>query len=764
LADELVIKITGDVNGYKASLGEANSETDKFSVSLESVAKTSAIAFAASTAAIGLSIHAYGEAEDASKRLILTLRNQGIYTDSLAASYKRFADEVEKKTGIDGDQVTAAQSVAQAYLGHTKITQELTNAIADLAVAEGITLNDAAEKIGRTVGTSTNAFARQGLVLADNISTSDRYAKVLDYVNAKAGGQAETANTGVGSFKALKTAIENLNEEVGQKFVPLFEAANVSLTKLVNSAKDTPAVGTFTAGVLASVAAVSQVAGTASAAAIGFNALSTTLASFGVVLTATRTAVYLLAGATGIGLLVTVLGTVAAYALDAGKGIDFFKKHIPEAKDEIKKLTAEMESLGPKGKSFWKDLLSPYGQEVQIDKIKAKIADLQKVVDEADKKTAEEDAKKSNIAKREQDERDRLRNAQVEKERAHLEVLKAVQGQAAQDRIDSLQKEADLRGQMADTQNKKELAILQDLYARQKEVTKRTELENIERHKEFENLRAQADEELAAQKMANTKLLRDEEIAELQASVQTKNDIDRQLAKEELATQIKSHNLFLAEQKKYGTAYATINTAMHSAVFEGTKSAFAEMAALQQSSNATLKAIGKAAAVANIIISTAEAAMKVYAGFSAIPIVGQALGAAAAASVIAYGGERVAQVTAAAEGGLITGGVPGKDSVPVLAQRNEIISPAQNFEEVIGSVRAAREARKFSPDVADTATSNKEMVAKLDEISQKLQQPSTTNITIQGDHIGEPSFIDSLVTKISDAIEFRNAKLYGVNV
>ena len=41
------------------------------------------------------------------------------------------------------------------------------------------------------------------------------------------------------------------------------------------------------------------------------------------------------------------------------------------------------------------------------------------------------------------------------------------------------------------------------------------------------------------------------------------------------------------------------------------------------------------------------------------------------------------------------GGIPGMDSIPVLAQQGELVSPAQNFEEVIGSVRAAREAEKI---------------------------------------------------------------------
>jgi hypothetical protein len=95
------------------------------------------------------------------------------------------------------------------------------------------------------------------------------------------------------------------------------------------------------------------------------------------------------------------------------------------------------------------------------------------------------------------------------------------------------------------------------------------------------------------------------------------------------------------------------------------------------------------------VIKTAESAMNIYAGFSAIPIVGPALGIAGAAAAVAYGGEQIVKVNNAAEGGLLMGGIPGVDSIPVLAQQGELIAPPRSFEEVIGSVRAAREAERM---------------------------------------------------------------------
>ena len=68
------------------------------------------------------------------------------------------------------------------------------------------------------------------------------------------------------------------------------------------------------------------------------------------------------------------------------------------------------------------------------------------------------------------------------------------------------------------------------------------------------------------------------------------------------------------------------------------------------------------------------------------------------ASVVAMGLANVAKINGAnfQDGGIFTGGIPGVDSIPARVQQNEIIAPTQNFEEVIGSVRAKREAEDLT--------------------------------------------------------------------
>lgn len=259
------------------------------------------------------------------------------------------------------------------------------------------------------------------------------------------------------------------------------------------------------------------------------------------------------------------------------------------------------------------------------------------------------------------------------------------------------------------------------------------ETERKERVARFEALLKENEEfELLTQEQQA--LFRETNAAKQTEIVANEKQARAAIAKERLDMQTKANNDFLINQEKFGVAYALINKIMNDAIFQGAKGAFQEMAQFQQSSNATLKGIGKAAAVANIIIKTAESAMNIYAGFSQIPFIGPALGVAGAAAAVAFGGEQVSQVLAAAEGGLITGGIPGVDSVPVLAQRGELVVPTKNYEEVVNSVASRRNAEgggeSGTGGTAHIVLSLRDNL--IDFIETKLVERERISLSIQG--------------------------------
>jgi hypothetical protein len=174
------------------------------------------------------------------------------------------------------------------------------------------------------------------------------------------------------------------------------------------------------------------------------------------------------------------------------------------------------------------------------------------------------------------------------------------------------------------------------------------------------------------------------------------------------------------------------------------------MEQLSQSKNATLKSIGKAYAISNIAISTAEMATKAYAALAGIPLIGPVLGAAAAAAAIAFGAERTADAIAANEGGLVPGGGPNTDSVHAFLTPGELVVPRQNYDEVVNAVASQR---------SGSSGGNELVAAKLDQLIAKLDEPVTASI--RAGQQGDPLL--SIFEQLNYYLEYKNLRLYGVN-
>lgn len=103
---------------------------------------------------------------------------------------------------------------------------------------------------------------------------------------------------------------------------------------------------------------------------------------------------------------------------------------------------------------------------------------------------------------------------------------------------------------------------------------------------------------------------------------------------------------------------------------------------MADSENKTLAAIGEAAAIYNIGLSTYQGAMSAYAALAPIPYVGPALGVVAAGAVVAYGAEQMANVKNQT---YHTGGIAGQDSDNFSAQlaANEVPAVLIKGEEVL---------------------------------------------------------------------------------
>lgn len=187
-------------------------------------------AFAALTS--GAATHQFKEAEEATNKLNQTLINNGIYTKQLSSDYEKMATDLQNVTTFEDDAIKSAQAQMQAYLGQTKISKDLMKATLDLAAAKKMDLGSAAEMVAKSIGTGTNALARQGIELDKNASQSQKMASVVQQLSDKFGGQAEAATKGLGAMEQTKNVVGNLLELVGEKLAPFVIRGAQAITAL----------------------------------------------------------------------------------------------------------------------------------------------------------------------------------------------------------------------------------------------------------------------------------------------------------------------------------------------------------------------------------------------------------------------------------------------------------------------------------------------------------------------------------------------------
>jgi len=317
--------------------------------------------------------------------------------------------------------------------------------------------------------------------------------------------------------------------------------------------------------------------------------------------------------------------------------------------------------------------------------------------DKADKQKERDDKKIKRDAEKLAKEEEQT-NQRIVKLAAENEAIRANQGNLEQEEIAFLARRRELRDQEIEAdkiknETERQLALenitFQNDALLEEEAAffiRRDELKAEQTEKE-----AALNEELNQLSATQRAALRDQELEELQNSLQTQEAARSKAVKKELLAKRKEAEIFAQDEEKFGARIAKFKAFQRSENLSNAQTAANALSRLQQSESKELAAIGKAAALVQIAIDTQRGALAAFTALSGIPIIGPALGAVAAAALIAFGAERAAKVQAAQAGGIVGGGGLG-DRVPFLLEPGELITPRQNFEEVITAVTNQRAA------------------------------------------------------------------------
>ncbi len=183
-------------------------------------------------------IEAYREQEVAVNKLTQAMVNAGVYTAASRDQNVALAESLQKVSTYGDETIISAMGVLQANARGLKITEELTKATMDLAAAKGMDLASAAELVGKTLGTETNALMRQGIQIDMTLSKTERMAAVIEGISEKYKDQAKAQAEGLGIMTKFANQMSDLQEDLGEALAPTLIVIVRTLSEMFTKTED----------------------------------------------------------------------------------------------------------------------------------------------------------------------------------------------------------------------------------------------------------------------------------------------------------------------------------------------------------------------------------------------------------------------------------------------------------------------------------------------------------------------------------------------
>jgi hypothetical protein len=180
------------------------------------------------------------------------MKNAGIYSKQASNEMLEMADSIAKSLKIDDGQITNVQSLLIAIGGlGGKDVHDATLAIADLSQRLGMDLEQAGQLVAKTIGTSTNALARQGVEVEGAVGSHERLQSVLDGIAKIAGGSAQEATTTLAKkLDGAKQSADRLKGELGEGLTPVLGFLADAITDVNDGLTDMIKKDTFEQGLI----------------------------------------------------------------------------------------------------------------------------------------------------------------------------------------------------------------------------------------------------------------------------------------------------------------------------------------------------------------------------------------------------------------------------------------------------------------------------------------------------------------------------------
>lgn len=223
IIEHLVYKLIADETALVKSLKESTKKLDALGDSFIKTGKKATLGLTVPIVAAGTAmVMAAVESERAVALLESAIEAVGNTGKVSAANLAKYADELSLVSKYDDEATLSAFTLLEQMTAlDEKGLKALMPSIQNLAAAKKIDLVTAADLVGKTIGTETNALARQGIEIEAGSTKAEKMAQVLKGLARYNGFAAAEAQTFSGKLAILKNQVDNVAEQFGNELLPI---------------------------------------------------------------------------------------------------------------------------------------------------------------------------------------------------------------------------------------------------------------------------------------------------------------------------------------------------------------------------------------------------------------------------------------------------------------------------------------------------------------------------------------------------------------
>ncbi len=181
-------------------------------------------AVAGLTAFLVDSFKSFLESDKAVVKLNANLKAQGIFTEQLSKEMQNYARELQKQTTVSDEAILKSIALSTTFGIAGQQLKQTTKAALDLSTGLGVDLQTATLLLGKAAAGETGTLSRYGIVIADNIPPTEKFAEVLKQIGERFGGTAQAdAESYAGRIANLANRFDDIKETIGEALIPAFE-------------------------------------------------------------------------------------------------------------------------------------------------------------------------------------------------------------------------------------------------------------------------------------------------------------------------------------------------------------------------------------------------------------------------------------------------------------------------------------------------------------------------------------------------------------